>query len=273
MKQVLFPRQSGGPADRCREGGAPRTRPLAFYLAAEEYLARNFREDFLMVWRVGPTVIFGRNQDMEAEVNVRYCREAGVQMFRRRSGGGCVYADEGNIMVSSITGGYDKAFIFSRFISSLALFLRTRGFDARPSGRNDICIQGRKVSGSAFYSAGWRNVIHATLLCNSDIGRMQMAITPSEEKLGAKGIASVRQRVANLSEFGKADTEALEEGLVRFFCDGNMELGEEDVERINAIMEGYLDDGFIHKGRRHRAERKKDNDDLIYGSIEKDLSV
>ena len=77
------------------------SRSPAFYLAAEEYLARNSGEDFFMLWRVGPSVIFGRNQDMEAEVNLPFCRREGIGVFRRKSGGGCVYADKGNLMISS----------------------------------------------------------------------------------------------------------------------------------------------------------------------------
>ena len=99
-------------------------RPLVFFLAAEEYLARNSDEDCFLLWQVGPTVIFGRNQVMEAEVNVPFCREHGIRMFRRKSGGGCVYADRGNLMISAVSSGNDKPFIFEKFISALALALR-----------------------------------------------------------------------------------------------------------------------------------------------------
>lgn len=239
MKQVIFP--------PCRGTEAASLPPAAFYLSAEEYLARNSGDDFLMIWRVGPTVIFGRNQDMDSEVNVPYCTAHGVRMFRRKSGGGCVYADEGNIMISHITSGYDKAFIFSSFISSIALSLRKAGFDAWPSGRNDIIVDGKKVSGSAFYSIGKRNIVHATLMCGVDMDVMQEAITPPVEKLASKGIASVRQRVANLSEFGPADTYEMEKRLADFFCDGKTVLSAEDVLKIGGIMKKYLDDKFITK--------------------------
>lgn len=237
MKNILFPSHQTD-------------RPLAFYLAAEEYLARNSDEDCLLLWQVGPTVIFGRNQNMEAEVNEPFCRQRGISVFRRKSGGGCVYADMGNLMISVVTGGNDKSFLFDRFISSLALFLRKQGFDAWPSGRNDILVGGRKVSGSAFYSTGYRNIIHATLLCDEDLDTMQMAITPSEEKLRLKGIASVRQRVANLSEFGIADIGALRSALVEFFCDGEKVLEVSDIVRIESLMAAYQDGNFI-SGRRH----------------------
>ena len=73
---------------------------LPFYLAMEEYLAEHCGEDLLFTWQVEPTVIFGRNQVMLAEVNVDYCEQHHIQYYRRKSGGGCVYADRGNIMIS-----------------------------------------------------------------------------------------------------------------------------------------------------------------------------
>ena len=74
-------------------------RSLVFYLAMEEFVAGEIDSDALFVWRVNPTVIIGRNQDLEAEVNMEFCRRNGIEVVRRKSGGGCVYADKGNIMI------------------------------------------------------------------------------------------------------------------------------------------------------------------------------
>lgn len=237
MLKVVFP-------------GPPVERPLVFYLAAEEYLARNTDEDCFFTWQCGPTVIFGRNQEMEAEVNVPYCLREGIRMFRRKSGGGCVYADMGNLMISAVTTGNDKPFIFERFISTFALALRKLGYDAWPSGRNDIMVGGKKVSGSAFYSVGSRDIIHATLLCDVDLARMQNAITPPEEKLRGKGIASVRQRVENLSSFSDTTLPEIRASIEGFFCDGEKTLDSAGILAIEKIMETYLDEAFI-AGRRH----------------------
>ena len=79
-------------------------RRLTFYLAMEEYVARHFDgNDYFFMWQVEPTVIFGRNQLIENEVNMDYCHKHGINTFRRKSGGGCVYADMDNIMFSYIT--------------------------------------------------------------------------------------------------------------------------------------------------------------------------
>lgn len=241
MKLVMFP-------------GTAVRRPLVFFLSAEEYLARRCDEELFMVWRVPPTVILGRNQVMEAEVDMPYCRQEGIAVFRRKSGGGCVYADMGNIMVSAVTSGNDKTALFSRFISGFALFLRNCGFDACPSGRNDILVAGKKVSGSAFYSIGRRNVIHATLLCNVDLEKMQRAITPPAEKLLRKGVASVRQRVANLSDFAPVDTDSMAQAVAAAFCDGERMLSVQETGAVEEIMEGYLDEKFIAGRRPSRKE-------------------
>ena len=112
---------------------------LVFYLAMEEYLAHNIhklpenekgvREAFFM-WQVPPTVIFGRNQVMEAEVNMSYCNRHGVQLYRRKSGGGCVYADMGNIMLSYISDSTDVAFTFDKFLQRLALVFSMQSVQA-----------------------------------------------------------------------------------------------------------------------------------------------
>ena len=81
-------------------------RQLSFYLALEEYVARQLAPaDYFFMWQVKPSVIFGRNQLIENEVNMDYCRSHNIQMFRRKSGGGCVYADMNNVMMSYIRSG------------------------------------------------------------------------------------------------------------------------------------------------------------------------
>ena len=104
-----------------------RVRRLSFYLAMEEYVARNTDElDCFFMWQVKPSVIFGRNQVIENEVNLPYCREHDILVFRRKSGGGCVYADENNLMLSFITKQENVGFAFNRYISMVILILRKR---------------------------------------------------------------------------------------------------------------------------------------------------
>lgn len=213
-------------------------RSLAFYLAMEEFVAREVEGEAFFVWRVEPTVIFGRNQVLENEVNLEYCREHGVDVVRRKSGGGCVYSDLGNIMVSYISRRGDVSEVFDRYMTALTEALRALGVPAEKSGRNDILVEGRKVSGNAFHQLPDRSIVHGTLLYSTDLQALTEAIRPPVEKLQRHGVESVRQRVINLSEYVALMTEpddalkspeALEKYLVGYFSDGEIHLDENDL--------------------------------------------
>ena len=216
-------------------------RSLAFYLAMEEFVAREIEGEAFFVWRVEPTVIFGRNQVLENEVNLEYCREHGVDIVRRKSGGGCVYSDLGNIMVSYISRRGDVSEVFDRYMTALTEALRALGVPAEKSGRNDILVEGRKVSGNAFHQLPDRSIVHGTLLYSTDLEALTEAIRPPVEKLQRHGVESVRQRVVNISELVEAmdkphealrSVEALEKYLVDYFTDDRIVLGEDDVMNI-----------------------------------------
>lgn len=223
-------------------------RSLAFYLAMEEFVAREIEGEAFFVWRVEPTVIFGRNQVLENEVNLEYCREYGVDIVRRKSGGGCVYSDLGNIMVSYISRRGDVSEVFDRYMTALTEALRALGVPAEKSGRNDILVEGRKISGNAFHQLPDRSIVHGTLLYSTDLDALTEAIRPPVEKLQRHGVESVRQRVMNLSEYVALMTEsddalkspeALEEYLVGYFTDGEIVLNENDLEKIELITDTY----------------------------------
>ena len=211
-------------------------RSLAFYLAMEEYVARQVEGESFFVWRVNPTVIIGRNQDLEAEVNLDYCRKHGVEVVRRKSGGGCVYSDMGNIMISYISRRGDVSEVFERYLDALTGCLRSVGLDAYKSGRNDVMVGDRKVSGNAFHMLPDRSIVHGTLLYSTDFDALETAIRPPLEKLERHGVASVRQRVTNLSDHLDpsviGSVEQLEDYIVRYFTDGTVLLTDEDVEDI-----------------------------------------
>ena len=218
-------------------------RSLAFYLAMEEFVAREIEGEAFFIWRVNPTVIIGRNQDLEAEVNLEYCRDHGVEVVRRKSGGGCVYADMNNIMVSYVSRRGDVSEIFDRYLSAMTECLRSLGLPAEKSGRNDILVSGRKVSGNAFHMLPDRSIVHGTLLYSTDFDALETAIRPPVEKLQRHGVASVRQRVTNLSDHldpSRIDSvEALENYLIDYFTDGETVLTTDDVAQIRRIEDNY----------------------------------
>ena len=173
-------------------------RRLSFYLAMEEYVARQVEaDDCFFMWQVEPTVIFGRNQQMENEVNIAYCQQHGIQVVQRKSGGGCVYADMDNIMLSYISSETHVGQAFNRFINMLLLLFRKMGIEAVGTTHNDIMIGDRKVCGTACYHLSGRNIIHSTLLYDTNMENMLNAITPGVEKLEAKGIFQREHALVN----------------------------------------------------------------------------
>lgn len=227
----------------------PTNRRLVWYLAMEEYLAKHVVEQTFVTWVVSPTVIFGRHQVMEAEVNMAYCQANGIAMYRRKSGGGCVYADEGNLMMSLISPNKHSEQVFQSFLDSVSGVLRDLGFAAVKSEHNDIMVKGYKVSGNACYALPTGTIVHGTLLVNVDFYALQHAITPSVEKLAKHGVKSVRQRVANLAQYAAFDSIKTIEGvnvhLINTLCARTRTLTREEIAAIDEIEKDYLNPQFI----------------------------
>lgn len=223
------------------------TRILPFYLAMEEYAARIIGDDdIFFMWQPDPTVIFGRNQLIANEVNLDYCREHGIATYRRKSGGGCVYADRDNIMFSYITRSDNVQLTFSRYTHAVAEMLQGLGLNATDNGRNDILIDGLKVSGNAFYHIPGHSIVHGTMLYDTNMGHMLNAITPSSAKLESKGVESVRSRITMLSQHLDMSIDDFKAHVKATLCDGEILLNEADVQQIEDIMQSYLTPEFIY---------------------------
>ena len=223
------------------------TRILPFYLAMEEFAARIIGEDdIFFMWQVDPTVIFGRNQLIANEVNVDYCREHGIAFYRRRSGGGCVYADKDNIMFSYITRSDEVQTTFTRYTSAVAAMLQQLGLNATASDRNDVHIDGRKVSGNAFYHIPGRSIVHGTMLYDTNMEHMLHAITPSADKLQKKGIQSVRQRITLLKDHVSLSLEEVKAHIRHTLCEDSCRLTPDQVAGIEQVEQQYLENEFIH---------------------------
>ena len=213
----------------------------------EEYVARSIDEpDCFFMWQVEPSVIFGRNQLIENEVNVDFCRRRGIQMYRRKSGGGCVYADKSNVMMSYVTKDDSVSLTFHRYINMVILVLRQLGVEASSSGRNDVLIDGRKVSGNAFYHLPGRSIVHGTMLYDTCMENMLGAITPSSAKLTSKGVQSVRQHIALLKDYVSIGLDEFKAFVRQNLCVGEILLTEADVHAIEQVEQEYLTDEFIY---------------------------
>lgn len=219
---------------------------LPFYLAMEEYVARELpAQDYFFMWQVEPTVIFGRNQLVDSEVDIVYCRENGIQTYRRKSGGGCVYADKSNIMLSYITPSSNVNFTFNRYMLMVEHALQRLGVDARTTGRNDILIDGKKVSGNAFYHLPDRSIVHGTMLYDTNLEHMARATTPSDAKLKSKGVSSVRQHVTTLNKYISLSIEELKDFFRNELCSEEYILTAKDVAAIETIEQEYYTPEFI----------------------------
>ena len=208
-------------------------RRLSFYLAMEEFVARRLDEsECFFMWQVEPSVIFGRNQALENEVNVAYCRAHDIKMYRRKSGGGCVYADMDNLMLSYVSDGDNVGYTFNKFVQMILLVLRKMGIEATGTTHNDIMIGDRKVCGTACYHLGEKSIVHSTMLYDTNMDHMLNAITPSKEKLQKKGIESVRQRITLLKEYTPKTLDEIKALIRETLCDGELVLSEDDVNSI-----------------------------------------
>ena len=176
----------------------PKGQSLAWYLDEEIRQAQDVQEDKFFCWRVKPTVIYGRHQDVNAEVNLDYCRAHDIKVVQRKSGGGCVYADEGNLMISLISPDTHSEAVFERYLRLVADVLRSLGLDAVTTEHNDILVGNRKVSGTACYALPNATIVHGTLLYDVNLEALEQAITPGVAKLQKHAVQSVRQRVMNI---------------------------------------------------------------------------
>lgn len=216
-------------------------RRLSFYLAMEEYVARQqLTDDAFFLWQVEPSVIYGRNQVVENEVNLEYCREHGIQVYQRKSGGGCVYADCDNLMLSYITSEQQVGFAFNRFVTMLLLVLRKMGVEATGTRHNDIMIGDRKVCGTACRVTHYGCIVHSTMLYDTNMQHMLQAITPSHEKLAKNGVESVRQRITLLKDYTSLSLEEIKMLIIQTLCEKEYQLTEADVCAIEEIENNQI---------------------------------
>ncbi|WEG13549.1 lipoate--protein ligase [Pullulanibacillus sp. KACC 23026] len=173
-------------------------------LAIEEYALKNLDldESYLLFYINKPSIIIGKNQNTIEEINVDYVEANGIQVVRRLSGGGAVYHDLGNLSFSFITKDDGNSFSnFKKFTEPVIKALHNLGVPAELSGRNDIVVEGRKVSGNAQFFTKGRLFSHGTLMFKSEIENVVSALKVRKDKIESKGIKSIRSRVANISEF------------------------------------------------------------------------
>lgn len=170
----------------------------------EEYVLKHIPSDdsYFLFYINSPSIIIGKNQNTLEEINKPYIDAKDIKVVRRLSGGGAVYHDLGNLNFSFITADDGNSFHnFKKFTQPIVDALNKMGVPAELSGRNDIHVGERKISGNAQFSQKGRMFSHGTLMLDSDINEVVNALKVSDAKIASKGIKSIRSRVANINEF------------------------------------------------------------------------
>ncbi|APH21989.1 TPA: lipoate--protein ligase [Clostridium botulinum] len=179
-----------------------------FNLALEEYLLKNvdIKEDYFILWQNEPTIVIGKHQNTLKEINMNFVQDNNINVVRRNSGGGAVYHDLGNINFTFITKYDEKHLLdFKTFTNPVVYSLGKLNVKAELSGRNDILIDGRKISGNSQHIYKDRFLHHGTLLFNSELENLVKALNVDNDKILSKSIESIKSRVTNIKEHVKED--------------------------------------------------------------------
>lgn len=235
----------------------PSTDP-AYNHALEEYLLKNLQEDVFMVWQNVPTILIGRNQDALCEYNADYVEEKGIRVVRRLSGGGTIYCDLKNLQYTLIAPFRDDGENpFLKFAAPVVDALRQLGIDAEFTGRNDITVEGKKVSGNAQFRYENRVLHHGTLLFDVDREAISKALRPNPVKFVNKQVRSVASRIGTLAEYVRMDVREFMEYLKGHFMNhyGIREtyaLREDGLREVMRIKRERFDSPSWNLGVRHR---------------------
>ena len=215
-----------------------------FCLAAEEYLLKKFSAEIFLIWQSHDTIVIGKHQCAMGEINYPFVRKNNITVARRISGGGTVFHDSGNVNFSFIKNVNSPSEIsFKKFTEPIVESLAKLNVTAVNSGRNDLLVEGKKISGNAEHIFKNRVLHHGTLLFNSDLKNLGQAIKVIPGKYETKAVQSKRSTVANISEF--LDPKMTLDEFVTFLFEVQLkkpenniyELNDNDIQNINSLVE------------------------------------
>ncbi len=212
-----------------------------FNLALDEFAMKhiNEKEDFFFLWQNEPSVIIGKNQNTAEEINPKFIKENNIKVARRVSGGGAVYHDLGNLNFTFVIGVDEPGKVnYKKYVQPIIDALASMGIQAEASGRNDILVEGLKISGNAQRMANGKLMHHGTIMFDVDVEDMVNALNVAPDKIISKGVKSVRSRVTNIKDHLPKDTtlrdfwDALQYYLSNEGKDSEIILSENDIAKI-----------------------------------------
>jgi lipoate-protein ligase A len=215
-------------------------------IAAEEYLLNNMNEDIFLLYINEPCIIVGKNQNTYSEINQNYVRQHHLPVVRRMSGGGAVYHDLGNLNFCFIADNKGKEIdaVFREYTNPVLDVLHNLGVPAEFTGRNDLSVNGKKISGNAQYYTSSKVLHHGTMLFDSDIQSIAASLNVSEEKFIDKAVKSVRSRVGNISDYLDSPlsiqelSKLITNHVMSSFSDCEIySLSQEDMNSIKKLVE------------------------------------
>lgn len=225
------------------------------HLAAESYFLHEFEGDVLMIWRSKDAVVCGKHQNACGEANYKFCDQNNIRIARRLSGGGTVFHDMGNVnftFIKRLTEGMERAVDYKRYLEPVRAVLRSIGIETTYSKRDDLLLEGIKISGNAqhIYQKGLKGLHHGTLLYDADLHSLGNAIH-SEGKYEGKSVPSNRSDVTNIRkwhDFGPTESfiEKLLVGFESFFGTSFGPLTSDELLRCHQIsQEKFSQDSWI----------------------------
>ncbi|MGO1651652.1 lipoate--protein ligase [Senegalia sp. (in: firmicutes)] len=223
-----------------------------YNLALEEYAVKGLDvdEDILILWQNEPSVIIGRNQNTIEEINKDYIEEKDINVVRRLSGGGAVYHDLGNLNFSFVTKNFhSNVNNFKAFTQPVIDALAKLGVNAVFHGRNDIVVDGKKVSGNAQYFYKNKMLHHGTILFDSTLEDIVEVLNVGDEKIKSKGIKSIRSRVTNIAPHleKQVPMDEFKEILLKFILDTDSpqekeyKLNDKELKEIEELKNSRYD--------------------------------
>jgi len=265
------------------------SKDAAYHFSVEEYITRNFSSDepVMMIWQTKKTVMLGNYQVAAAEVNMGFAEEAGIELVRRSSGGGAIFTDLGTLLYTMIlpyTQGQCTRQIAKETVAGAVVdALNKISIPAVHEGRNDILLDGKKISGLAQYIRRGRLCTHGSLLYDTNLDMLAQVLNVDEDKIRSKAIRSVRSRVTNIKPHMKQplEVEDFRNLLKQKLFEGReireYTLSEGELEAINCIYrEKYANDCWtfesspkftLHNSKRFPAGKVEVYLDIVKGAV------